>query len=147
MSNKKDGWHNGKKEPYARIWWRTANLNYPWALLEIPWTNPPKTGSDRNSLITTIKSHFSNPNNIYICFYKSFSLNDFYVPNINTENYNYEYNLLAPINIFISQSSSGAVNDVNSAPIHFKTKSVSSEETNNQKLTLSNIFLESSPIF
>jgi hypothetical protein len=57
---------------------------------------------ERGGIVKTIKKHFSNPDNTYICFYKNYSLQGFYVPNINTENYNYEYNLLAPIDLLIS---------------------------------------------
>ena len=150
MSNRKDGWHdikNWKQEkPYARIWWRTANLNFPWALLEIPWY--PTSVTSKNGLANIIKNHFVNPDKMYICFYKNLDLSGkFKIPDPSTENYNYEYNIIAPISILISQRSSGSVKDISNAPIHFKTKTVSAEEKIQQNLDIQEISLNSSQSF
>ena len=103
-----------KDKKYARIWWKTANLNYPWVLLE-------KYATSSNSISTTILDHFVNPENIYICFYKQTTLKGFYIPDKGTYNYNYKYDFNPVLSFKIIQSSSSSISENPSdAPIKFK---------------------------
>lgn len=97
---------NGNKErKYARIWWRTKNPSYPWALLE-------KYATDSTNVVSAIKAHFKDPDNTYICFYKQTNLSGFYTPNTNNLNYNNEYNLNTSITATASSSSDAELKDV-----------------------------------
>lgn len=147
MSNQRMLYHDddptAKQNPYARIWWKTANLDYPWALLEIPWTNVPSERVDRTELIKVIKRHFVNPDNIYICFYKEYPLQGFYIPNINNENYNYEYNLDLPIKIEMKENDKATLNNKTNAPLTF----IVSEGKQTQILDINDIKLKSDKTF
>jgi hypothetical protein len=117
MTNTQNGWTSNIKEPYARIWWRTANISYPWALLEVPYiasgTQITDANAGRTEIANTIKKHFSNKGeNIYVCFYKTYNLTGFKIVDPTTENYNYEYSIVVPIDLAISQTSNGSVKDI-----------------------------------
>lgn len=123
---------------YARIWWRTSNLTYPWALLE-------RYATSASDVSNAILNHFKSPENIYICFYKETTLNGFYIPSKGNQNYNYEYNLNPVISFKVKQTSSGSSISGNpgNAPITFKLTNILLE----QSMTYEKLSLNSSEVF
>ena len=109
------GQEDPKEKKFARIWWRTANLNYPWALLE-------RYATSSADVSKAILDHFENKGeNIYICFYKQTTLNGFYIPNKGNYNYNNEYNLNPNISFKVKQSPGSSISgNPPEAPIKFK---------------------------